>query len=239
MKRHLISDDTSQKDGTTVLSVLGNCPTLIDECRDTSDNDHRVLKKLKLQPETSTKIEDHDNKDKPKHCYLNLMSTAINLICDERRKIEERDNSSAQQQELPQEPKEAQASSSRSVTTAAISSLEAGSETARSRSSSLSSEISVYRSYEMELPDRPPAYNSTTGRLPSPPRLPTVSDLPQLPQIKTTLGRIGCQLNTRHYGEGLPLGQRGYERTNIDNKIQALGVKHLPNEIRIQAVKYH
>merc|ERR1712157_549000 len=86
-----------------------------------------------------------------------------------------------------------------------------------SRSNSVSSEHSVYRSYEMELPEQPLQYNSIKGRLPSPPRLPTASDIPR---IKESVNN-SYQLNTRRYGEqhlgNLQGGNDGTDQHVINN----------------------
>merc|ERR1719313_2323725 len=64
-----------------------------------------------------------------------------------------------------------------------------------SRSNSISSENSVYRSYEMELPVQPLQYKSIKG-LSRPPRLPSASDIACIRESAIN----SYQLNTRRYG---------------------------------------
>merc|ERR1712070_135276 len=86
-----------------------------------------------------------------------------------------------------------------------------------SRSNSVSSEYSVYRSYEMELPDQPRNDCMSKSQLPRAPRLPTAMDTPIAKEI-------GCQLNTRTYGER-PAFIEG--NTNESDQIQIQTVIYL------------
>jgi len=238
MKRHLICDEMTKKNEHKVctgtgLAILGNCRALVGEGRDASESERRDFKRPKLQTqqppqaqETSTKIEDDtdhspsknndgDKSDSKLH-YLDLVSSAANLI-----EKQEEKRSKEQQQE--------DAASSSSVVSLVR----------RSRSESLCSEHSIYRSYEMEFPNFPqlPSCNDTKmRRLIRPPRLPTASDLP----LQTT-SAINCMLETRRYGD-LPGQQGGYNssknKSNSGNQNMHSIDAELPSSIRIKSVIY-
>jgi hypothetical protein len=221
MKRHLISEEIVGKDNHkrcagTGLAILGNSRTLIGEDRDASESEHRDLKRPRLQQQqettVSTKIED-DTYD-PKLRYVDLVSLAVSFICDERKQFEK-------QRGYQQERDQAISSG------ASISSV----------TPSLSSEHSVYRSYEMKIPDQQqsPRFSSSKGRLSMPPRLPTVFDIPHTGETFADSGSssINCQLNSRRYGE-----QGGYGNINNQgnsNKTES----NLPNQILVQTVIYN
>jgi hypothetical protein len=231
MKRHLISEEIVGKDrdnqkrcAATSLAILGNCRTLIGEDRDASESEHRDFKRPRLQQQEhqketalSTKIED-DTYD-PKLCYVNLVSSAVTFICNERNRLEKQRGN---QQERDQ------ASSS----AASIS----------SGTPSLSSEHSVYRSYEMEIPDQqhtsPRFSTSSKDRLSMPPRLPTIFDLPHTGETfaNSGSGSLNCQLNSRRYGEQ---GGYGDSNSSINNQgnINKIGF-NLPNQILVRTVIY-
>lgn len=239
MKRHLISDEMTKKNEHKVctgtgLSILGNCRALVGERRDASESERRDFKRPKLQTqqppqaqETSTKIEDDTDHSRTKNNdsdksdsklrYLDLVSSAANLI---EKQAEKR--SKEQQQE--------DAASSSSVVSIVR----------RSRSESLSSEHSIYRSYEMEFPNFPQLPSCTNDskmrRLIRPPRLPTASDLP----LQTT-SAINCMLETRSYGD-IPGQQRGYNsnknKSNSGNQNMHSIDKELTSSIRIKSVIY-
>mmetsp|Transcript_2294 Transcript_2294/g.5088 ORF Transcript_2294/g.5088 Transcript_2294/m.5088 type:complete len:199 (-) Transcript_2294:94-690(-) len=79
-----------------------------------------------------------------------------------------------------------------------------------SRSNSLSSEVSVYRSYEMELPTIQQLGPTSAASLPNPPRLPTARQLPG--NRDSALPR----LNARQYGDCIDAGNE--QRDNSNNK---------------------
>lgn len=233
MKRYLISDESIKKDEDlthypkTSLSILGNYRALVGEDRDASESDHRDCKRRKLQsqkeqePKTSTKIEEEDDyhtTEEPKLRDLELMSSAVSLICDGR-KQQLIGMSLMQQQEHPQRY---QFSS-----TICCSEVSTASNILRTRSDSISSEHSIYRSYEMELPDQVHPKYSNNGRLPRAPRLPTVRDLP-------ISKNIGSQLNSRRYGE-----RPGFSDTNDVINNETIENISLRNQIRFQTVIYH
>ena len=99
MKRHLISDVILDKDdlkhcSKTNLSILGDCRSLVGEDRDASESEHRDSKRPKLQPQQEqakpTKIECNDQTNKAnKLRFMNLVSTAVTLICDDRKQSEQ------------------------------------------------------------------------------------------------------------------------------------------------------
>jgi len=229
MKRHLISEEIVGKDkdnqkrcAATSLAILGSCRTLIGEDRDASESEHHDFKRPRLQQQhhqkettISTKIE-YDIYD-PKLRYVDLVSSAVTFIRDERKKLEK--------QRGNQQERDQASSSGASIS---------------SGTPSLSSEHSVYRSYEMEIPDRqhisPRFGTSSKGRLSMPPRLPTVFYLPHTGETFANSGSINCQLNSRRYGE-----QGGYGNSNSTsdnqgniNKIES----NLPNQMLIRTVIY-
>lgn len=264
MKRHLISDETGEKDfhkrcARTNLSILGNCQTLICENRDNSEIENRDFKKPRLQlqrpdPATSIKIEED--------AVSVTVASAVTPICDEVLKVEKPEDDSTrlllQQQQYRQQ--ENRHKKQRQREDQANSSGDDSTSTRSSRSDSLSSELSVYRSYEMEIPDQPPQYRRT-GQLPRAPRLPTASDVPQLQESFYNSNKSNVnhennanannntelKLNTRRYGadsnsnsQHSLLGQRGYHGNNtIENKVQTIETTNPLNQIRIQTVIYH
>lgn len=197
MKRHLIDDDeaSSTKDEVTHcpktnLVILGDCQTLVSENRDNLEDRPRDLKRRKIQDARS------------KNHYLDLVSSAAKIL-DEREakdKKEEEDKDTQEEQNVPASDQ------SGSV----VSSLSSNS--GRSRCYSVSSEFSVYRSYEMELQNAPiKGFPKIT--LPRAPRLPTAMDMP-------FAGEIRYKLNTRHYGERPAL----IEGSKDENQIQIQSV---------------
>ena len=212
MKRHLISDETTEKDGLkqcpkTSLSILGNCQTLIREDRDASESERRDCKRPKLQfqqeQETSTSMDDDNHRSKLR--YLDLVSSAVNLLCAVKGKKEEH-----------QTPLDS-----------TCSAVSMASTTRGSRSNSISSEHSVYRTYEMELPYQPHTKFMSTSRLLRAPRLPTATDVPIAQEI-------GYQLNSRRYGERPAFIDSNEEEGNNET----IGKNLLNQQIRIQPVIY-
>jgi len=200
MKRRRITDDDMKGlYAGSKLSILAIHRTLLDEDRNGSEIDDHRVKKIKVEAtERQDEIEicsddgsdnesgddQRGNKEKPKH-YLDLVSSAAFIIFEERQKVkQEEDSCVSQQQEQPQED---------------ASGSEAASNTSSrtSRSSSVCSEFSIYRSYEMELPEQPLQYSTIKARLPRPPRFPSASDIPRVGESTNN----SCQLNTRCYGE--------------------------------------
>jgi len=117
--------------------------------------------------------------DRSKLRYLDLVSSAAKLLAEKDRKTQEETH---EETRTPQDE-----------TCSAISTVSTTG-TRGSRSNSVSSEYSVYRSYEMELPDQPHTECMGKNKLPRAPRLPRATDIPIAQEI-------GCQLNTRRYGE--------------------------------------
>lgn len=173
MKRHLIEDDASSADKDEVthcpktsLAILGDCQTLVTEDRDNLEDERRGSKRRKL----------HDHQSKIH--YLDLVSSAAKLL--DQREAQDKKEDKGTQEEVPASDQ----------TCSAVSTL--SSTSGRSRSDSTASEFSVYRSYEMELPNLP-LNECPKSNLPRAPRLPTAMDMP-------FSGEIGCKLHTRHYG---------------------------------------
>jgi len=271
MKRHLISDETGEKDfhkrcARTNLSILGNCQTLICENHDNSESENRDFKKPRLElqrPDPATSIEIEDDAV----AVTVTVASAVTLICDEVLKVEKPEDHRArlllqhqQQQQCRQQENRCQKQRQREDQ--ANSSGDDSTSTRSSRSDSFSSELSVYRSYEMEIPNQPPQYRQT-GQLPRAPRLPTASDVSRLLEIFYNSNKSNAnhknnasanantntelKLNTRRYGghsnsnlQHSLLGQRGYHGNNtIENKIQTIETTNPLNQIRIQTVIYH
>lgn len=202
MKRHLINDDeaSSAKDEVThcpktSLVILGDCQTLVSENRENLEDRPRDLKRRKIQDARS------------KNHYLDLVSSAAKLL-DEREakdKKGEEDKDTQEEQHVP--------SSDQSCSVVSTLSSASG----RSRCYSVSgefssSEFSVYRSYEMELPNKP-IKECSKITLPRAPRLPTAMDMP-------FAGEIRYKLYTRHYGERPAL----IEDSKHENQIQIQSV---------------
>ncbi len=217
MKRHLISYDSNEKDELnecpkTRLTILGNCQNMVGEDRDASDSERLDCKRRKLesqqdQEETSPNVEDNNDRTS-KLRFLNLVSSAVSLLA-EREKREQ--NRSQEEQARPEQT---------------CSEVSMASTTRGSRSNSISSEHSVYRSYEMELPDQPQNECINYSILLRAPRFPTATDVPITQEI-------GCQLNTRRYGER-PVFIDG----NDDKKNQMVESSRLSQEFQIQNVVY-
>ena len=200
MKRHLIKDDEASSSSSskvevrrcpkTSLVILGDCQTLVSENRDNLEDNHRDSKRRKIQD------------DRSKNHYLDLVSSAAKLL-DEREakdKKEEEDKDTQEEQHVP--------ASDQSCSVVSTLSSNSG----RSRCNSATSEFSVYRSYEMELPNQP-LNKCSKIRLPRAPRLPTAMDMP-------FAGEIRCKLYTRHYGERPAL----IEGNKDENQIQIQSV---------------
>lgn len=200
MKRHLIKDDEASSSSSKVevrrcpktsLVILGDCQTLVSENRDNLEDNHRDSKRRKIQD------------DRSKNHYLDLVSSAAKLL-DEReakdKKEEEEDKDTQEEQHVP--------ASDQSCSVVSTLSSNSG----RSRCNSATSEFSVYRSYEMELPNQP-LNKCSKIRLPRAPRLPTAMDMP-------FAGEIRCKLYTRHYGERPAL----IEGNKDENQIQIQSV---------------
>jgi len=227
-------DESSEKDvndlyARTNISIISSYRTLVDENCTDSKGCLRDLKKPKLvspaEEEAVTKIKDSgdsendrkSNNEKPMLHYLNLVSSAASIIYEERQKGKNQEDSCIMQQE----PRDQACSSQSSVNLSSRT----------SRSNSVSSESSVYRSYEMELPEQPLQYNSIKGRLPRPPRLPTASDIPCIRESAST----SYQLNTRLYGEQhTDMLQGGDARNNQ----HVININDPPNQVLIQSVIY-
>lgn len=222
MKRHLISDVILDKDdlkhcSKTNLAILGDCRSLVGEDRDASESEHRDSKRPKLQPQQEqakpTKIECDDQTNKAnKLRFMNLVSTAVTLICDDRKQSEQPEREQSQEDQ-----------SQRDQGVSSSSEVSMASTIQKSRSDSVSSEPSIYRSYEMEIPDQIYPELNKKGRLPRAPRLATVNDFP-------TTKEIGCQLNTRRYGERQDVSE--------GEKIQMIE-SNVSNPIPFHTVIYH
>ena len=227
MKRHFISDDDVEQEGRkdfngSGLTILGNNRDLVCQGRDTPGSEHQDVKKRKLEDQTkmeeriTNKIEDDDDDNRESRTdkdsnlkYLNLVSSAVAII-------------SKDINDTTEKQQEDQASSSSSSST---------SETTRSsRSDSLSSEDSIYRSYEMALPKMDPQFHRDSKDLQPmrpPSRLPTVSDLPPLPDTNS------CTLNSRCYGKrDMIVNNNNYNAK--DKTIQAIDTNKMP----LQSVVY-
>ena len=186
MKRHLISYDSNEQDDLkqcpkTSLTILGNCQNMVGEDRDASDSERLDCQRRKLesqqdQEEASPNIEDNNDRES-KLRFLNLVSSAVTLLAEREKK---RGQNPSQ---------EVQTQSEQTCSEVSMASTTRG-----SRSNSISSEHSVYRSYEMELPDQPHNESINNSILLRAPRFPTATDVPITQEI-------GCQLNTRRYGE--------------------------------------
>ena len=244
MKRLRMIDENSENDANdlcarTDLSIFSSYRDSVNEDRTDSKVNLRDFKKSKIEfpakQEAVTKINDRGDsdsdsdkdsendgkgiKDKPILDYLNLVSSAASMIYEDLQKGKKQESSSIVQQEPRDQASSSQSSSIMSSRT--------------SRSNSVSSEHSVYRSYEMELPEQPLQYNSIKGRLPSPPRLPTASDIPCIRESVSN----SYQLNTRRYGElHFDMLQGDNDRTNqhvIKNDNSSS-----PNQILVRSVIY-
>jgi len=235
MKRHLINDDINEMNRcfSSGLVIIGKSPTLVRQDCDCSESEHRVCKRRKLQQSqeqgNSTKIEDDRNhndtttstnkKDDYKLRFLNLVSSAVNIMCKEQNELENHDDDGANHQ-----------TTQRDMASSSISSeVSTASTTRTSRSDSISSEYSAYRSYEMELPDISVPLHSIKGRLPSQPRLPTASNLP-------ITNEVGSQLNSRRYGLERPCFGSNNEQLG-DSKINLFETK-LTDQILVRSVIY-
>jgi len=219
MKRHLISYDSDEKDELkqcpkTSLTILGSCQKMLGEDRDASESERHGCKRRKLesqqvQEETST-IKNEDNNDrKSKLRFLDLVSSAVTLLAEREKKREQMQSQEGQTQ-------------SEQI----CSEVSMASTTRGSRSNSIASEHSIYRSYEMELPDQPQNECMNNSILLRAPRFPTARDVPITQEI-------GCQLNSRRYGE-LPVFIDGNEEKSNET-IQSC---RLNKQFEIQTVIY-
>ena len=211
MKRHLINnDETSEKEDLkqcpkTSLTILGSCRTLVGEDRDASESERRNSKRRKLESQQ----EESNSEDRSKLRYLDLVSSAAKLLSEKDKKKEEEEQQRRTQAADP-----------------ICSAVSRDSTTRASRSNSISSEHSVYRSYEMELPDQPNTECMNKSHLLRAPRLPTATDIPVAQEI-------GCQLNTRRYGER-PAFIDGNEGVNKNSENDLVN----QHPFRIQTVIY-
>lgn len=219
MKRHLISYNNEKDDlkqcPKTNLTILGNCRNMAGEGRDALESERHDCKRRKLEPqqdqekETSTDNED-ENDRASKLRFMNLVSSAVILLAEREKKMKEMSSQDEQTQEAEQ----------------TCSEVSMASTTRGSRSNSISSEHSVYRSYEMELPDQPHNECMNSSILLRAPRFPTARDVP-------ITQKIGCQLNTRCYGE-----RPVFIDSNEGKKNQTIETSGLNQQFQIQTVIY-
>ena len=239
MKRsRMIEESTEGRCAATNLSILASYRSLLDEDRNASETDQRKLKKSKVeitdrQEAIKNSTEDGKgnesgddqkvNEEKTKLHYLDLVSSAASLIFEERQNKKKQADTFIPQQQ-PQEQ-------------ACISHISTNTPSRTSRSSSVSSEHSVYRSYEMELPVQPLQYNAIKARLPRPPRFPTASDIPL---VEKSANNNICKLNTRRYGEQQQhLGLEQRASNYGENQLGTNNVNSsLPKSVLIETVIY-